>query len=343
MQTEALHIQLSQDKKNIVTVQFNSTKRNVRQPGAARTINGELGQSALTDLVKDFENAVPVDKKVGAVREKDQLYTVVIFIYRDGSKDRFKIFKNRKKWYIETDDGKIYINENTKYFEDHIHIDEIKPADSSDTEPVIELGTDPEFIRRRLKVEMLNGSYDVCAEFTIWTENLIKNYNGLFPDITEEDVIEQVREKMAAELKISQYAQQHGFDVTDEEVTEAIEWIAAGIEKSDTYSDYEKIYEEAGTTLRESLERNREYLRRQWILKKFYEAIYQEYRHGNDKIGDVVYNTLSEFRNAYIKGVVESGLDSSEAADIERELDEAEDYYDRYSGGKTSMEYNDSP
>ena len=103
-------------------------------------------------------------------------------------------------------------------------------------------------------------------------------------------------------------------------------------------SEYKSIYEEAGTRLQESLEKNRELIRIDKTIKKLYQKLQNDFRNGQTKVGNKDCKDVNEYYQIYVEDVVKSSIEETERNKLEKSLDDAERYYKE---NKAELEKND--
>lgn len=306
--SEKTQIQIQQPEK-IVTVQLNSMKIDSQ----------EFGKGRLSDLVKSMESTILLDEEEANLIQKGDIYSVVIFIYEDGTKNIFHFFEESGEWYAETEDGSIY--KNAEFIEDYIHM-EVGTAH-------MRLRIPPELLKIRLDMEQQFEESGTMVDFAFFVASYMYNTGK-----TEDEAISHVRESMLDEMKLYQYAVQEGYGISDEELTKLMELEISDITSADDFAEYEKIYEEAGTTLEQSYEKNKESIRKRAALQNMSKAIYEEFRNGNDTIGDKVCKDTQEYSRTYMSDIVEPAMEEYDLSSFIKELDEAEEFYHENRYGK---------
>ena len=94
------------------------------------------------------------------------------------------------------------------------------------------------------------------------------------------------------------------------------------------FSDLEAAFEECGSSYEEYQQAVREEYRITCTIEKLYDAVYEEFRHGNDRIGDTVCGDVAEYWSCYLAGIVYPATEDWKETTLVPMLEEAEEFCD---------------
>ena len=115
--------------------------------------------------------------------------------------------------------------------------------------------------------------------------------------------------------------------LTEEEIDGRLEEITARIREAPNFAELETALKECGTTCEQYLQDRRELYRISLAEEKLYAAAYEEFRLGNDRIGDRVCGDFTEYWTYYLLDVVYPAMESYNETTLEPLLKEAEVFY----------------
>ena len=303
-------IHLSDDKE-IAFVQLNLSKIDTKK----------YNLTTLETLIDGLKNLTPLSASETKEVTRGEDYKVISLIYEDGTRDMFYFFHNNPeetKWYAETTDGFVYENAD---FINEIADFNGSPASSEDVSAA-PLEMNPELLKEQLKLQQTMDEPDLCYTFAVSVRNIILTYGA-----DEEQAIKDTRTAQTSQLTLYHYALREGYEISEDELTERVEMIISVFENASNFDEYKTYFDDAGTSVRETFEQNRENTRRDLMAEKVYYQIQEDFRHGRDKINDTVYNDLNSYRNAFYAEVILPSTDRSTKDEIEKELDDAESFY----------------
>ena len=277
----------------------------------------------LADLAEDIESAEQVDVKEAEKLHRPEDYLTITLGYEDDSQDTFYFFQYEGEWYMETEAGVFY--RNAEFVQDYISQVEVIPESGFSPEP--------EFLRLRLGLEDRFDTLDTKYEFVLGVQTDMQ-----FHGMTEEEAIVSTRASLMEKYQICQYALQGGIEISDEELDQILNQYQEAFADDAARSEYQPIYEEAGTTLQESLEKNRELIRIDKTIKKLYQKLQNDFRNGQTKVGNKDCKDVNEYYQIYVEDVVKSSIEETERNKLEKSLDDAERYYKE---NKAELEKND--
>lgn len=299
-------------KDDIVQIQIRSAKRDM----------DEYSGSRLDTLIYRLDRVKPLEQEESGIIKREEDYIPISFIYSDGTKDIFFFFKNDDSWYVETDKGDVY--KNADFIADFLQL----PKFSRQGGEVYTLTTPPELLKIRLELERDFDVLGVDFEFVYYTKHFMEITEG-----SEEEGIEWARNLLTDNMMRSECAKQLGITVSDEEADNMVEKYVSDVSHADDFMrKYNLIYKEAGISLQESAEKNKEIMRADLIRSRLNEHLIKEFADGNDRVGDNVYNRALEYYQAYLEEVAYPQIEESILNDFEEQLDQTEKlYYEKYA------------
>lgn len=266
----------------------------------------------LSSLIKDMEEAVPEkDQKKAPHRGED--YYPVSFIYEEETKDIFYFFPKDERWYLETENGDVYGN--ADFILDYVDID-------FNVDVKREIRIDKDTFKRYLEIGKDFKTYDTKFSFANGVVNTMEETGD-----TEEEAISKVRKSRIDTRKVYEYAKKSGYEVSEKEVEERIKKILEDFNEQEDYPEYEAICKEYGTTMKECLEKSRDYIKEEMTKNKLSLETYKDFQNGKDKIKDKTYETPYEYSRAILDEVVYTEISDEDISSYIQELDEAEAYY----------------
>ena len=143
----------------------------------------------------------------------------------------------------------------------------------------------------------------------------------------EQEALEAAAEELTWRMDRYQYALQKGYAPTEEEIDGRLEEITARIREAPNFAELETALKECGTTCEQYLQDRRELYRISLAEEKLYAAAYEEFRLGNDRIGDRVCGDFAEYWTYYLLDVVYPAMESYNETTLEPLLKEAEAFY----------------
>ena len=155
-------------------------------------------------------------------------------------------------------------------------------------------------------------------------------------DPSEAEAVSYTRKLLTDNMKLYQSAKLLGITVSDEELEKQIQDYITDIPQADNFNkEYKKIYEEAGISLEESAEKNKEFMRFGTMRHMLYRHIRDEFADGKDTVDGHVYENTEDYYYAYLEHIAYPQIEESVIKDFTEQLDQAEKlYYEKY--GKSS-------
>ena len=283
------------DKENIFAIQLNVSRIKDRKSSFQKITDG-LEQTA-----------VPQNKADTIQKPED--YDVVSIIYKDGSKDIFYFFHQDDKWYLETPEGIVYQNADfiTDVFESS---EELEVQSVHIREPY----------EWQLELEKETEKYDISFSF-----KLKVYYNINERAMTLEEAINDARQSIKTDMVLYQYALKEGYGLTEQEKQQALQEEIEQAKRAENYNEINEQYLAQGLTLEDSLKKQKESIAMSRATDRLYNAKYEEFRHGKDKIGNTVCETVTEYWNAFLMEELWPQMENYDFGELQKQLDITEE------------------
>ena len=283
------------DKENIFAIQLNVSRIKDRK-------------SSFQKITDGLEQTVIPQNKTDTIQKSDD-YDVVSIIYGDGSKDIFYFFQQGDMWYMETPEGSVYQNADfiTDVFESS---EELEVQSVHIREPY----------EWQLELEKETEKYDISFSF-----KLKVYYNINERAMTLEEAIDDARQSVKTEMVLYQYALKEGYGLTEQEKQEALQKEIDQAKRAENYNEIKEQYLAQGLSFEESLEKQKESIAMSRAADRLYNAKYEEFRHGKDKIGNTVCETVTEYWNAFLMEEMWPQMENYDLGEFETQLDAAEE------------------
>lgn len=303
----------------IVSIQINTIKD---YPAA-----GTEDFQAFLDGLSGLEKVDPLEQQ-SMVRGEEDL--AVTLRYEEGEKRATLLFfqpeAEAEQWYVETEDGTIF--EGGDFIEDYVNVARTEPEGSEES-AAGELLFEPEKIQQYVNLNRLLADLGVsCSTQDMRALLAMETLDQMELWDTEEEALQAAREELAWRMQQYSYAVQEGYALTEEELDERITEKDAMITSAPNFSDLEAAFEECGSSYEEYQQAVREEYRITCTIEKLYDAVYEEFRHGNDRIGDTVCGDVAEYWSCYLAGIVYPGTEDWKETTLVPMLDEAEEFCD---------------
>ena len=253
------------------------------------------------------QTAVPQNKADTIQKPED--YDVVSIIYKDGSKDIFYFFHQDDKWYLETPEGIVYQNADfiTDVFESS---EELEVQSVHIREPY----------EWQLELEKETEKYDISFSF-----KLKVYYNINERAMTLEEAINDARQSIKTDMVLYQYALKEGYGLTEQEKQQALQEEIEQAKRAENYNEINEQYLAQGLTLEDSLKKQKESIAMSRATDRLYNAKYEEFRHGKDKIGNTVCETVTEYWNAFLMEELWPQMENYDFGELQKQLDITEE------------------
>lgn len=276
-------------------------------------------------LCEDMENVTLLDKSEAPVR--GEFYIVITLCYNDGEKDNFYFFQADEdgEWYIETKENEVY--QGADFIEDYVGVYEAAAAES-DTEEYRSEIINVENTKKGIELDLWLkeqgipfDNNDLRALFAAEMLNEEENWE------TQEAAIKAVRRTLTWKMASYQYALKNGCEVNDEELQKKMDEELKKMKSTSVYSELEAIYEEYGISHEELREYEKERHRLLYTEEKLRNSVYEQFRHGNNQIGETVCEYFDEYFDCFLSEVLLPSEETYINETLEPLLDEAEAFY----------------
>ncbi len=302
----------------IVSIQINTIKD---YPAA-----GTEDFQAFLDGLSGLEKVDPLEQQ-DMVRGEDDLTVTLRY---EGEKRAMLLFfqpeAEAEQWYVETEDGTIF--EGGDFIEDYVNVARTEPEGSEES-AAGELLFEPEKIRQYVNLNRLLAELGVsCSTQDMRALLAMETLDQMELWDTQEEALQAAREELAWRMQQYRYAVQEGYALTEEELDERMAERDAMIMAAPNFSDLEAAFAECGSSYEEYQQAVREEYRITCTIEKLYDAVYEEFRHGNDRIGDTVCGDVAEYWSCYLAGIVYPVTEDWKETTLVPMLDEAEEFCD---------------
>ena len=302
----------------IVSIQINTIKD---YPAA-----GTEDFQAFLDGLSGLEKVDPLEQQ-DMVRGEDDLPATLRY---EGEKRATLLFfqpeAEAEQWYVETEDGTIF--EGGDFIEDYVNVARTEPEGSEES-AAGELLFEPEKIRQYVNLNRLLADLGVsCSTQDMRALLAMETLDQMELWDTQEEALQAAREELAWRMQRYRYAVQEGYAPTEEELNERIAERDAMITAAPNFSDLEAAFAECGSSYEEYQQAVREEYRITCTIETLYDAVYEEFRYGNDRIGDTVCGDVAEYWSCYLAGIVYPATEGWKETTLVPMLDEAEEFCD---------------
>lgn len=144
---------------------------------------------------------------------------------------------------------------------------------------------------------------------------------------TMQEAAQAVRAELVWKMDQYQYAVCNGYALTQEELDVRMEEQDTIIKSASNFEEMELYYKECGTTYDTYSKDLREYSRIQFTIEKLKNSNYEEFRHGNDQIGDTICENAVEYWTYFLLDVVYPATETYNEENLIPLLDKAEEFY----------------
>ena len=302
----------------IVSIQINTIKD---YPAA-----GTEDFQAFLDGLSGLEKVDPLEQQ-DMVRGEDDLAVTLRY---EGEKRATLLFfqpeAEAEQWYVETEDGTIF--EGGDFIEDYVNVARTEPEGSEES-AAGELLFEPEKIRQYVNLNRLLAELGVsCSTQDMRALLAMETLDQMELWDTQEEALQAAREELAWRMQRYRYAVQEGYALTEEELDERMAERDAMIMAAPNFSDLEAAFAECGSSYEEYQQAVREEYRITCTIEKLYDAVYEEFRHGDDRIGDTVCGDVAEYWSCYLAGIVYPATEDWKETTLVPMLEEAEEFCD---------------
>lgn len=302
----------------IVSIQINTIKD---YPAA-----GTEDFQAFLDGLSGLEKVDPLEQQDMVRGEED----LAVTLRYEGEKRATLLFfqpeAEAEQWYVETEDGTIF--EGGDFIEDYVNVARTEPEGSEES-AAGELLFEPEKIQQYVNLNRLLADLGVsCSTQDMRALLAMETLDQMELWDTQEEALQAAREELAWRMQRYRYAVQEGYALTEEELDERMAERDAMIMAAPNFSDLEAAFAECGSSYEEYQQAVREEYRITCTIEKLYDAVYEEFRHGNDRIGDTVCGDVAEYWSCYLAGIVYPATEDWKETTLVPMLEEAEEFCD---------------
>lgn len=300
----------------IVSIQINTIKD---YPAA-----GTEDFQAFLDGLSGLEKVDPLEQQDMVRGEED----LAVTLRYEGEKRATLLFfqPEAEQWYVETEDGTIF--EGGDFIEDYVNVARTEPEGSEES-AAGELLFETEKIQQYVNLNRLLADLGVsCSTQDMRAFLAMETLDQMELWDTQEEALQAAREELAWRMQQYRYAVQEGYALTEEELDERMAEKDAMITSAPNFSDLEAAFAECGSSYEEYQQAVREEYRITCTIEKLYDAVYEEFRHGNDRIGDTVCGDVAEYWSCYLAGIVYPVTEDWKETTLVPMLDEAEEFCD---------------
>lgn len=279
----------------------------------------EFGEEKVEAFMGKLEEAIPLEEGKEIERDKNpNSYQVISLIYNDEERDMFYFFRKDGEWYIETMSGTIFYGEEA--LSEIIQFGDVEGGPG-----VFSMSLEKEDVRKL--IELKQSFAEDGLEYYFATDLLQRELEGY----TKETALEDTKKWIEEKYRLYQALIEAGYEVTDEELKEAIEEemdvIRPAENYDDFYAEYLVLYEEADTSVEEILQKEKGRIRYNRMSEKLYAEKYEDFRTGKDTIADQTYDDFLSYYNAYMS---EKILPLTEKYDLTEVTKAMETYSKKY-------------
>lgn len=172
----------------------------------------------------------------------------------------------------------------------------------------------------QLELEKETEKFDI----SFWFKQKVY-YNINEGAMTLEEAIDDARQSVKTEMVLYQYALKEGYGLTEQEKQEALQKEIDQAKRAENYNEIKEQYLAQGLRFEESLEKQKESIAMSRAADRLYNAKYEEFRHGKDKIGNTVCETVTEYWNAFLMEEMWPQMENYDLGEFETQLDAAEE------------------
>lgn len=321
--TEETREAIQLPEKAIETIQINGIKVH-----ASRSGSWDFERFA-----QSLENVRPLESEKKQWIKRGELYYVVTLRYEDRTKESFYFFQNsadETKWYVETEDG--FIFQDAEFFTQYVNRTSVIASSDVASNGKLEI-PDPDSLKSLILLNMklkelgiVYSTTDLRAAFAMEMQLQLGKWN------TMQEAAQAVRAELVWKMDQYQYAVCNGYALTQEELDVRMEEQDMIIKSASNFEEMELYYKECGTTYDTYSKDLREYSRIQFTIEKLKNSNYEEFRHGNDQIGDTICENAVEYWTSFLLDVVYPATETYNEENLIPLLDKAEEFYFEHFG-----------
>lgn len=276
--------------------------------------------------VKGFMKSLSEVTPIAAedVPQLEEWEFIVTLHGEDGSKESFYFYRDaesKDKWYMKTEDQKFF--QNAEFLTEYINV----PSEDALKEVTVGI-PNPDTFDQVLELQQKLKEAGVTYSTTDMRALLameIQSQKALWN--TEEEAVQGAKNNLTLQMAQYEYAVRQGYTLSEEELEARALKEDTMMKEASGFSEVEQYFEQNGTTYDGYQQDRKEYRRIQLTIANLYEKVYNEYRHGNIRIGDRQAKNMNEYWSDYLMLVVFPETEAYTNETLKPLLDEAESFY----------------
>lgn len=265
------------------------------------------------------ENIIPEEPLADSTEQsnihQDRQYIVMHLRYDGGRKNTYRFYSIDDKWYMESPDGNVYGG--ADFITDYV---QTSVNEAVRNEKVVLVSPPDGLLKLNKEFRERDWNY-------FFTENVYRRI--AFGNSVNEAVLSAGGE-LRQKLILARYAVKNGYGLDEDTLQERIaSWINLA-ESAENYDEVEAVYEAAGLTVEEDIRRSSEYYRVIFEAEILYEEVYNNFREGEDTVGETECWSVGEYWNEYVEHVINPSISQDELEEIDACLNAAEKFCEEH-------------
>lgn len=305
--------EIAEEKKDkidkVSRVQINGTK----------TYPDLWPKDRLSELLSGIDTVLSGSEKEICNVQVPEEHSTICLRFKDGSKKIYCFFETDQKWYMQVDHSDIYCD--AEFITDFIDF----TTEGTTAEIIF---PDPCIVELSKDFEVYDANYYFAADV------LGKIKDG----VSEDDAILSAKQKMTNELLLYEYALNHGYSCTEEEIEELMEQELVEIQSADNYDEYESYLHDLGTTYEEYWGKTEKSAGARSVVDKLWQDKNRSFRHGDDGINGETFDNWQQYWNDFLLQEVYTETAAYDTTEIEKVVDEAVEFYKEYKASQKCEE-----
>ena len=255
--------------------------------GAIKTDVSAFGKDRANELQSQIAALIEAGAAEDAPAQEETQPTFSICIrYENGDRELYTFYRANEAWYMKTADGTIYPN--AKFCTDYVSFSDGGEKSGFQVEILDSM---------QLPDAYLEAKYSEHGkDWYLATEPEKRIAYGQ----SKEEAEASVRQDIENGEKLYAYASKK-YTCTDEEVENALEEYLLALKTADGYDALEESFAAAGLNLEEYEHKSAPIFRYRIMQEHVYQEAYDAFRSGEDEIDGVIYDTLEEYRRAFLE------------------------------------------
>lgn len=281
------------------------------QMNAVKIDTKRLGEKKVEALQNDITNVMNRENRVLFGAHKGETYFSLL-LRTEEMKEQYFFFQTDDSWYMETKKGKVY--EHAEFILDYADID----AKEETSAVRITMGETDLPVQTCIETGK-KTDYDLRYEYYVLAEQEIASGK------TKKEAEEYAQDILCYEWKQTAYAKKH-------KLAESKETYEKNYLKSFDRELYQGVLKQFAEYQIEETDAI-QYLAKNtyvpYVKKALYQEAYEAFCGGEDEIEGTVYQTMTEYYNAWLLQVVYPESEHYDRTEFEKELLAAKAYYDK--------------